>query len=53
MIKRSIFLIGLSVCQFLLAGCGLFQNPYHRETYATTDSYGSVFEGERIPQNVR
>lgn len=53
MIKRCAFFIALSLCPLLLSGCSYVQNSYQRPTYTTTDSYGSVFQNERVPQNVR
>lgn len=53
MIKRLFFLLALSAFPVVLSACGLVQNGYRRETYTTTDSYGSAFEGQRVPQNVR
>ena len=37
------FVLGLSSCR----------NQYEIETYVHTDSYSSVFEGKKVPQDVR
>lgn len=38
-----IFVLALSSCE----------NKYENQTFYHTDSYGSVFEGKRVPQDVQ
>lgn len=47
--KKLFILISASVL-LMTAAC---RNLYDVPTYRTTDSYGSVFEGNYVPQDVR
>ncbi len=48
--KKSLFLFVLTVLALTLGAC---RNIYESETYSTSDSYGDVFEGKKIPWDSR
>ncbi|MBR1778356.1 MAG: hypothetical protein IJ752_07225 [Alphaproteobacteria bacterium] len=41
------------VLTLLVLGLSACRNQYEVPIYVYTDSYGSVFEGQRVPQDVR
>ena len=47
---KNLFALVLTLCVLALSAC---HNPYNLSTYVFTDTYGTVFEGERVPQDVR
>ncbi len=47
--KKVVFLLISAGVLLMTTGC---RNQYDIPTYRTTDSYGSVFEGNYVPQDV-
>lgn len=48
--KKALFLFALTVLSLALGAC---RNIYESDTYSTSDSYGDVFEGKKIPWDTR
>ena len=48
--KKVFFLLIIAHVLLTTAAC---RNQYDIPTYRTTDSYGSIFEGNYVPQYVR
>lgn len=47
--KKKVFFLLIIVSFFsMISAC---RNPYEVATYQKTDSYGSVFEGNYVPQD--
>ena len=48
--KKRIFLMLVFLgIAFTLSAC---KNRYHNQTYEMSDSYGEIFEGQYVPQDV-
>ena len=47
---KAFFYLILGVLVLALSAC---ENRYDNQTFYRSDSYGSIFEGKRVPQDVR